>query len=355
MNVQCADDRCAPVNRSSNLTMHKTLGQILSDQAGFYWHFKKPLTALTVLHAASRAGLFAQLGEVPVTVDELGARCGMAPEKLQRLLYFLAAEEVVVLLPDGRVTGTAATRSLQGMQSLLVHLVHSFEAGVPLLEALQSGVTAYELRFGKPVFGYLAEHPDMRAHFSGFMAFMSRLAEDFVFTQHRFAPFEVAVDIGGSHGGLLRSLLERHPGTRGILFDLPEVTAMVAGAIAGAPQGERTSVIGGSFFESVPAADLYLLKMILHDWNDAECVAILNNIRKAMNPGARIAVIDCVLPETPRADFTNDFDIAMLVWTTGRERRLSEFATLFKAAGLQLERVTENPAGLSVVEAVAER
>ena len=333
--------------------MHKTLGQTLADPASFYWQFKKPITALTVLYTVARAGLFARLGDVPVGLDELSVSCGIPPAQLQRLLDFLAAEEVVVLLPDGRVAGTAASRSLQGMDSLLVSLVHGFEAGVPLLEALRSGCPWYELRFGKPVFQHFAEHPDMSAHFSGFMAFMSRLAEDFVFAQHRFAPFQLAVDIGGSHGGLLLNLLGRHPGTRGILFDLPEVTAMVAGAVTGAPQGERVTIMSGSFFDAVPAADLYLLKMILHDWSDAECVALLKNIRRAMNAGARIAVIDCVLPETPRADFANDFDIAMLVWTSGRERKLSEFVALFNAAGLTLERVTENPAGLSVVEAVA--
>lgn len=333
--------------------MHKTLGQTLADPAAFYRRIRTALTALTVLHTAVRAGLFEKLGTEPVSVEALGANCGIPADKLRRLLYFLAAEEIVTLLPDARVAGTDAARSLRGMEGLLVSLVHGFEAGIPLLEALRSGRTSYEERFGKPVFEYLADRPQMSAQFAGFMAFMSRLTEEFVFTQHSFAPFELAVDIGGSHGALLLKLLELHPGARGILFDLPEVTAMVAAAVAKAPQGDRVTVVGGSFFEAVPPADLYLLKMILHDWDDAACITILKTIRRAMLPGARVVVIDCVLPEVPSADFANDYDIAMLVWTAGRERKLSEITALLAAAGLRLERIAHNAAGPSVVEAVA--
>jgi hypothetical protein len=335
------------------MTMYQTLGQTLADPQNFYRRIRNALTALTVLHTVTRAGLFAQIGDEPVTVDALSTSSGIPADKLQRLLYFLAAEEIVTLLPDGRIAATAAAHSVQEMEALLVSLTHGFEAGVPLLEALQTGRTSYELRFGAPVFQYLSTNPQMSGYFAGFMAYMSRVTENFVFSEFTFAPFMVAADIGGSHGTLLLKLLEVHPGTTGVLFDLPEVSAMVADSVARAPQGERVSIVSGDFFEAVPAADLYLLKMILHDWGDAECVTLLKNLRAAMQPGARIIVIDLVMPETPRADFLNGFDIAMLVWTNGKERKLSEFVALFAAAGLRLNRVVENLAGPSVVEAVA--
>jgi hypothetical protein len=198
----------------------------------------------------------------------------------------------------------------------------------------------------------LAEHSALAASFSGLMAHLSKLVETFLFTQHVFKPFAVAVDIGGNHGGLLLALLDQYPGTRGILFDLPEVTERMADAVRSAQHGERVELVGGDFFQAVPTADLYLLKMILHDWNDGECINILTNIRKSMNPGGRIAVIDCILPETPRPHYGNAMDMVMMVWTTGKERKLSEFKVLFAAAGLTLDRVTENPAGQSVLEAV---
>jgi len=332
--------------------MDKTLGQLLADQSGFFWWLNNALNSVLVLNAANRAGLFTYLGDTPATLGELSVRCGIPADKLARLLYFLAAEEVVTLLPDGRVLGTAASRVLPGLQALLETKMHGMEAGFPLYEALRQGLTPHELRFGKPVFPYLAEHPELAASFSGLMAHLSALLEEFVFTQHVFRPFTVAVDVGGNHGGLLLKLLEHYPGTRGILFDLPEVTQRVAASVLKAQQDGRVQVQGGDFFASVPAADLYLLKMILHDWNDEECIAILRNIRRAMKPGARIAVIDCLLPEIPRPHYANAMDIVMMVWTTGKERRLSEFEALFAAAGLALDRVSENPAGQSVVEAV---
>lgn len=335
------------------MTMYQTLGQTLADPANFYRRIRNALTALTVLHTVTRAGLFAQIGDEPVAITALSASCGIPVDKLERLLYFLAAEEIVTLLPEGRVAATAAAHKVQQMEGLLVSLTHGFEAGIPLLEALQSGRTSYELRFGLPVFEYLSTNPQMNEYFSGFMAYMSRLTENFVFTEFKFAPFEVAADIGGSHGTLLLKLLQLHPGTRGLLFDLPEVSAMVAESVARSPQGERVDIVSGNFFEAVPAADLYLLKLILHDWNDDDCVTLLTNLRRAMNPGGRVVVIDLVMPETPRADFLNGFDIAMLVWTNGKERKLSEFVALFAAAGLRLDRVVENLAGPSVVEAVA--
>ena len=339
--------------KTMSSTMYLTLGQTLADPTGFFWWLNNTLNSVLVLNACNRAGLFALLGDMPQTVEELSAGCGIPPDKLARLLYFLAAEEVITLLPDGRVMGTNVSRLLPGMQPLLDIKMHGMEAGFPLYEALVQGRTSYEVRFGKPVFPYMAAHSELAASFSAFMAHLSRLVEEFVFTQHAFQPFAVAVDIGGNHGGLLMKLLDQYPGTRGILFDLPEVTAMVADAVTSAPLGNKVELVGGDFFQAVPAADLYLLKMILHDWNDAECITILKNIRKVMNPGARVTVIDCVMPETPRPHYGNAMDIAMMVWTTGKERKLSEFKALFASAGLILDRVTENPAGQSVVEAVA--
>jgi hypothetical protein len=143
-----------------------------------------------------------------------------------------------------------------------------------------------------------------------------------------------------------------HPESRGVLFDLPEVTAMVADSVRAAAHGDRVEIVGGSFFESVPEADLYLLKMILHDWSDPECVKILESIRKAIRPGGRIAVIDHVKPETPRPHSANAMDIAMLVWDTGKERKRSEFEELFEASGFRLDRLTENANGPGVIEAV---
>jgi len=331
----------------------KTLGQYLDEPNEFFWWLNNSIASIVTLNAAIRSGLIDALGEEPVSVDRLSAECGIPTERLERLVRFLAAEEVVALLPDGNVSHTPRSRTLPSVRSALACSAMGFEAGVGLDEALRKGITSFEQRFGKPVFEHLGEHPEIAVVFASFMAYLTTLVEEFVFTHHDFRPFTVAVDVGGSHGGLLLNLLARHPAARGIVFDLPEVADMVTDQISSAEHGDRVDVVGGDFFESLPSADLYLLKMILHDWSDDECKAILRSIRAAIAPSGRVSVIEYVMPETPRPHPANAMDIAMLVWATGRERKLSEFNSLFDASGFRIDRVTENPRGQSVIEAIA--
>jgi hypothetical protein len=169
---------------------------------------------------------------------------------------------------------------------------------------------------------------------------------------HPFQPFAAVADIGGSGGDLLLAVLEQYPGTRGILFDLPEVVERARPVIAASPLAERVEIVGGSFFERVPVADLYLLKQILHDWHDDECRQILGQIRAVIAPEGRVAVIDHLLGDVPAPDESQGTDIAMMLWDTGRERKRHEMEAVLVSSGFRVDRVTANPAGHSVVEAV---
>jgi hypothetical protein len=189
--------------------------------------------------------------------------------------------------------------------------------------------------------------------FARFMSLTTKQAEQFVFARHEFAPFKVAVDVGGNHGSLLLGLLELQPQARGILFDLPEVVALARPALDAHPCGARVEVAGGSFFEKVPAGgDLYLLKQILHDWDDERCVAILRNVRAAIAPDGRLAVVDRLMPEQVRPHPAYNMDLYMLLLLGAKERRLSEFEALFAQSGFRPGRVTEDPNVPSVIEAL---
>jgi len=332
--------------------MAKTIGQLLDDPDEFFFWLNTAWTSIAVLNAAIESGMLDALGDEPVALEELAGRLGLPSDKLARMVNFLAAHGLVELTGDGGVVQTPAMDRLRDAATSVQNTMISTLAGSVLYPALRQGVTPFEMRFGKPVFEHFTDNPELATRFADFMGFMTRRIERFLFSRHEFKPFATAVDVGGSHGGLLLRLLAEHPEARGILFDLPHVAAQVAAAVRAAPQGDRVEVIGGSFFEAVPAADLYLLKMILHDWDDEECVAILRNIRKAIPPGGRIAVIDHLLPERPEPTEGLGIDLAMLVWDTGRERKLSEFEALFDASGFRLDRVTENPHRQSVMEAV---
>lgn len=332
--------------------MSKSFGKLMSEGTQFFSAIDRTLKTMSVLKLTLQAGIIEHLEDEPVTITELASRCGLPADKLSRIVNFLAAEEILGLSADGRVEHTGCSRCLPEFASMILCMSLTMEAGADLYPALRNQITPYEERFGKPIFEHFADNPDAAAFFADFMQFGTRRLENFIFTQHRFQPFQVAVDVGGSHGQLLFRLLAEYPGSRGILFDLPEVIAQAAAGVASAAQGERVEVVGGDFFVEVPAGDLYLLKQVLHDWDDEECVAILKNLRAAINPGGRIAVIDHLLPEVPTPSAAQSYDIAMMIMTTGRERKRSEFEAVFQAAGFRLDKLTGNPGAQVVMEAV---
>jgi hypothetical protein len=332
--------------------MHQTIGDRLDVPGGLFHWLDHAGHSLAVVKLAAETKLCHHLADGPVTIAELAIRCGLPADKLRRLVYFLAAEQVLELLPDGRVAGTPRSERLRQEGSVTLIASRSCEVGPFLREACVRGVSAYEAHFGKPVFAHFPEDPTVAAAFVELMGIFTRRIEEFISTHHEFRPFERAVDVGGSHGGLLMAVLAKHPQAKGVLFDLPETVTHVASTVRTSEHGKRIELIGGDFFEAVPAGDLYLIKMILHDWNDDECIAILKSVRAAIAPGGRVAVIDYLLPEVPAPTGAHLMDIAMMIWATGRERRLSEFEGLFARSGFRLDRVTENPEGQSVVEAV---
>jgi hypothetical protein len=324
------------------------------DTAAGYDQFLRVQTDIIVGNLAYQSGLARAVARGPITMDALASETGVPRDKLVRLVDYLRAHGVVGLSADGRVTPEAYTARLAdpkigGMWS--VYLTYLF-AGSQLTAGLRQGKTPFEVQYGKPVFEYFGENAEARGLFGAYMSFMTDLVVKFLHENFRFEPFQVAADIGGSHGDLLLSVLQRYPGTRGVLFDMPGVIEHATPVVRASALADRVELVGGSFFESVPAADLYLLKQILHDWSDAECLKILGSIRKAMRPNARVVVIDYMLADEPQPTQGQATDIAMMVWDTGRERTRSDFGKLFAQAGFKVNRIAENPMGHSVIEGV---
>jgi len=317
----------------------------------FNW-LNNTIFGTAAINLANRSGVTARLLAGPASLEALAAASDLPADKLGRVLDFLLAHELIEQGEGGAYRATARTAMMHEAAGYFANTEISSAAASKLLPALRQGVTPFALQFGAPVFEHLGANPAMAAAFGNFMGFMTRRIERFIFAQHRFAPFGTVADIGGSMGDLLLGVLRAYPGTRGILFDLPDVAAQAAAKIAETDIAIRVEVLGGSFFDGVPAADLYTLKQILHDWHDDECRQILRNIRAAMNPGARVAVIDHVLADIPAPNESISTDIAMMVWDTGRERKLGDFAALFASAGFRIDRLTANPNGHSVIEIV---
>jgi len=289
----------------------------------------------------------------PMTAADLSARAGLKADKVFRVLRFLAAQQVIDCDAQGRFAHTPRSRLLQSYQSGLRFMRESLGAASGLAQCLQTGRPAFDCSFGMPVFEYLSGHPDTVRYFADLMGRTTAIAEAFVFANHRFLPFGLAVDVGGSHGRLMMNLLGHYPEARGIVFDRPETALQAAAILSASPVANRVEARGGDFFAAVPpGGDLYLLKQILHDWDDDECVRILRSIRAAISDRGRLAVIEYLLPEAcvPHSGFA--MDVHMMVLSSGRERTLSEYTRLFEAAGFTLDRVTENPRGQSIVEVI---
>jgi len=218
-----------------------------------------------------------------------------------------------------------------------------------LEHSLRVGESAFSKRHPEGVFSYLAKHPEESRIFDSAMTSKSHRDIAAILPAYDFSQFATIADIAGGRGHLLRAILKTSPRTQGILFDQPHVVAEVT-----PEDGEKLIVVGGNFFtDSMPKADAYLLMNIIHDWPDAESVKILSAIRRAMSAGARVLIIETVVPDAPGPHLSKELDIAMMALPGGMERTQEEYASLAAQCALRLEPMVETLSPYSVLEMVA--
>ncbi len=307
--------------------------------------------------AACRIGVPEAIGETPMSVRSIAQAIEADPDMLRRLLNALSAVGVFERTPEGLFGHNELSRVLRrdhpASQRAIVEIVFGdehYEAWGMLDRSVKTGKTAFDLRNGMPIFDYFGERPDRSAACGEAMTSTTRMLESAILSAHSFKPFELAVDVGGSQGSLLRSILAKHPEARGVIFDLPEVAELVKPSL----EGTRITAEAGSFFESVTAGgDLYLLKFILHDWTDAQSAMILSNIRAAIRPRGRVAIFEMVLPDLPVPHPGWFMDLNMMAMTGGRERTVAEYDALLSAAGFRTDRITRTASPMAVIEAIA--
>jgi hypothetical protein len=312
------------------------------------------------IHVAATLDIADLLADGPGDAEQLAAATSSHAPSLRRMLRALASVGVLHEDDDGRFALTeigACLRSdapdpVGGWAAFAGRPAH-FAAWSNLLHTARTGQNAFEAVHGADVWEYRAAHPDEGASFDRAMTDITRRANRHLLEAYDFSPFESVVDVGGGHGALVAALLTAHPGMRGVVFDLPHVVADTPALLEAAGVAERCEVVAGSFFEDpVPAgADAYLLKAIVHDWEDEKALAILRACHAAMRPDSVLLVIDRDLGapnENPDAKLS---DLNMMVGTGGRERTRDEFAALLAAGGLTLQRAIPTAIGLSVFEA----
>ena len=314
-----------------------------------------------LLYVAAKLGVADVLADGPRTGREVAATVGADPDALTRMLRGLVLEDVLAEDVDGRFALTAVGEGLRegvpGSQrgAILVRGEVYWSAAAGMLRTAIDGGTAFEHVHGERFFEHLAADPEREAAFQASMADRARREAADVVAVYDFAGLRELVDVGGGSGVLLEAILRATPGLRGVLIDRPEAVERAGARLATAGLDGLAECVAGDFFDAVPpGADAYLLSRVLHDWDDADARRILATCRAAMPAGARLLLVDAIVPERAQdAPEAIRMDLHMLMLLRARERTEAQFRELLAGAGFDLRRVvpTASAANLSVLEA----
>ena len=293
------------------------------------------------------------------STDDLAQAAGAHAPSLYRLLRVLAALDIVseagpgtfALTEAGQLLRSDTPGSMRGIAAMFGGELHT-RAWACLNHSVRTGEPAWDHVFGKPLFEYLQGDAESAAMFDEAMTSSSAAQAQAVVEAYDFAGIQRIVDVGGGHGTLLASILQRYPTLRGVLFELPQVAAGAGPRFEAAAVQDRVEVVSGDFLQNVAvSADAYIMKRIIHDWDDDRAARILSNCRAALAPGGRVLVVECVVDDSPESLFGKLLDIEMLALAPyGKERTADEFRALFAEAGLRLERIVDTPAPCKVIE-----
>jgi orsellinic acid C2-O-methyltransferase len=316
------------------------------------------------LHLAAKLGIADLLAAGPRTAADLAAAISANGAALRRVLRLLASVGVFEERDDGAFaltpTGELLRSDVPGSARALVRLF----AGTGIQDSWKE--LEYCVRTGQPAFRKRSPDGDAFSSFDAeqaevFDAAMATFAPQTsaaIVAGYDFSQFGTVVDVGGGNGALLVGILVAHPDLRGIVFDRPQAAGAARARVADAGLAARCEVIAGDFFESVPTdADAYLIKHVIHDWDDEKAVAILRNCRRAMNAKAKLLIAEGVasrrIDTSPEGRGAAANDVNMLVVAGGRQRSEEEFRALYDAAGLALTKVipTLSPV-VSLIEGV---
>lgn len=311
------------------------------------------------ISVAAKLNLADLLKDEAKTADELAQAAGVQPRPLYRILRALASVGIFAEDNTGRFRLTPLAEPLRGdapdsLRDFAIFLGADWHwrAWGDLSYSTKTGLPSFERIFGKAYFDYLAENPAPAQVFNNAMTSLSASASAAIIGAYDFDGIGELVDIGGGHGFLLVSILKKYPQMRGVLFDAPPVVQGAKDIIEAAGVGSRCDVVGGDFFASAPAGDAYIIKHIIHDWDDERACTILKNCHRAMNENGKLLVVEMVIPEGNGPSLGKLLDLEMLVLLHSFERTEAQYGALFERAGFKLTRVVPTPSPYSVIEGV---
>jgi ubiquinone/menaquinone biosynthesis C-methylase UbiE len=311
------------------------------------------------LWVAAKLGIADLLQSGPKTADELAQATDTHAPSLYRILRALTSAGIFQKESDGRfalkpLSETLVTNAPGSVRWFIISELgqEHYPAWGNLMQSVRTGEIAFDSYFGADIWKYFTQHPEDSAVFNDSMSGITAAANEAIMSVYDFSPFKKVIDIGGGHGGLITSILKQNPEAQGVLFDAPQVIAGARQKLEANGVANRCETVAGDFFKAVPeGGDVYVMKWIIHDWEDEKAITILKNCRRHMQPNGRLIIVDCVVPENDEPDFSKTFDLNMMVMTGGKERTKAEFEQLLAAAGFKLLRVIPTDVPTSVVEA----
>ncbi len=310
------------------------------------------------IHVAATLGLADILRDGPRSVEDLAAATGTTGAALNRLLRALASIGIFAQVggrfgqtPLSNYLRSDVTGSLRAWAMRIGRPDHWRTWG-ELERSLRSGTSAFRELYGVTAWDWRAAHPEENAIFNAAMTGLSAGMVESIAAAYDFSDVHSLVDVGGGEGALLAAILTANAEMRGINFDLPHVITGAREVLERTGVADRCEVVAGSFFETIPAgADGYILKSIIHDWDDASALAILQRCRVAIPDHGRLLLVELVLKPVNEPDPARFSDLNMLVMLGGQERDPDEFERLCAGAGFRLSAIIPTASAYSVIEA----
>lgn len=320
---------------------------------------------ITAYWVSQAVGTFAELRYAdelaagPRTARELAIAGGTDADATFRMMRALSTVGVVRMEGDGESARFALTPVGETLRSEVPGSMRDMARAQTMpghwlpwgrfREAIRTGTRQTGAALGAEIFGYYEHEAREREAFVGAMSGLSDLVGKEAARVYDASAHNTLCDVGGSAGAIAAAFLRVNPALTATVMDLPEVAPLATRALAEWGLAERARAVGGDFFVDVPAADLYVLKMILHDWNDAQCTTILAHIASRIAPGGRVLVLEMVIPDDNASSAAQLMDLNMLVMLPGRERTAKQYASLFAAAGLRFVEVRPTHSPMQVV------
>lgn len=307
---------------------------------------------------AAQLGLADLLKDGPQTAAQLATATKTHAPSLYRLLRALAsvgifAEDEQHQFAQTPLSDTLRTDAPVSMRwTAMVELGQEHFVGWSnLLHSIQTGEIAFDALNQENVWEYYAKNPEHGQNFNNSMTGFTGLVNQALRQAYDFSGFTKLVDVAGSLGALLASILPDYPALQGVLFDQPHVIADAGPLLTAAGVRDRCEFVSGDFFQAVPeGGDAYILKFIIHDWDDERSVAILRNVQRAMPAHGKLLLGEMVVPPGNQPDLSKFLDLNMMVMTGGCERTAEEFRQLFLKAGFRLTRIIPTQSPMCVIE-----